>query len=245
MYIATQGDNPQKILSKMTPDGKMTALASFEGRFQFLNASQDSYIYASAVVNREKGSGKVLRFDRNGGIEVISEGFTQPVAITFDLHQNLYVVDAMAKKVYQITSKGKKSVFIDLESSPDAAGNLYHGMDFDREYRNLYVAGINITGGTGNLLKFPIDGQGKPGNPEVMARQNALHVVVADDGNVYATGYNGSLLILGNGGATTVLRRDPLLANAMNLCFGKKGFDENILYVNTFDKIVKVRLNNK
>jgi sugar lactone lactonase YvrE len=241
MYIASHGDNPLKILYRITPDGKMTAIASLDGRFQFLNASQNDYVYASAITSSEKGSGKVLRFSLNGKFSVISEGFIQPVAITFDTNRNLYVVDAMAKKVYRITPKGEKSVFINLESGSVSTDNLYHGMAFDKKCKNLYIAGINIAGGTGNLLKIPVDGQGKPGNPHVMTRQNALHVVVSDNGNVFVTGYNGSLIILGSDGSAEASYRDPLLANGMYLCFGEKRFGKNTLYVNTFEKITRIK----
>jgi hypothetical protein len=106
--------------------------------------------------------------------------------------------------------------------------------------QNLYIAGINIAGGMGNLLKIPVDKLGKPGNPQVMTRQNALHVAVSDNGKVFVTGYNGLLIILGNNGSMNSYR-DPLLVNGMYLCFGEKRFGKNTLYVNTFEKITRIK----
>jgi hypothetical protein len=153
------------------------------------------------------------------------------------MEDNMFVIDAMTKRVYKISPSKEKSVFIDLGINPDVPDNYYHGIDFDGECKNLYIAGL-ATGNTGNLLKYPINDEGGTDEPIIISDHYSKHVVVHNN-VVYSTIDSNSLLIINEDGSQKVIN-DPLLKDGMNLSFGLKEFGENTLYINTFDKIVKV-----
>ena len=107
----------------------------------------------------------------------------------------------MTKKVYKISSSNAKSVYLDLGIDADVPDNFYHSIEFDKDYSNLYVAGLN-TGGRGNLLKYPIDDDNKPGRPIIMNSHFSKHLVIRND-VIYVTIDDGSLLIINKEGPGT------------------------------------------
>jgi hypothetical protein len=92
----------------------------------------------------------------------VSEGFTHPVGIAFDLEYYMFDIDAMKKQVYKISPSKEKSVFLDLAMNQNVPDNLCHGIDFDSSCKNLFIAGLNACSG-GNLLKYPVNSKGEAG----------------------------------------------------------------------------------
>jgi hypothetical protein len=239
MYTGTIEDQPQKSILRITHDGEISTLISFQCfAIEYIKAAKDDSLYVSAIIDNVEGGAKIFKITRDAKISLFSDGFTQPVGMTFDLEGNLMVVDAMTKKVYKISPSKEKSVFIDLGNITDVPqGNYYHGIDFDRECRNLFIAGLN-TSGKGNLLKFPIKADGTADNPEILSDHYAKHVTTHNN-TTYSTIDDNSLLVIQKNGSQKTIKHS-LLAEGMNLSFGRKDFGENTLYVNTFERIVKV-----
>jgi hypothetical protein len=153
------------------------------------------------------------------------------------MENNLFVIDAMTRKVYKISSTKEKSVFIDLGMNPDVPENFYHGIAFDGDCKNLYIAGLT-TGNNGNMLKYHINNEGTIDEPIIISDHYSKQVVVHNN-VVYSTVDSSSLLIINEDGSQKVIN-NSLLNDGMNLCFGQKEFGENTLYINTFNKIVQV-----
>jgi hypothetical protein len=238
MYVGTIENLAQKRILRITHDGKISTFISIECfAIEYLKTGKNDTVYASIITNNIEGGAQIVKIPQDGTSSLFSDGFTQPVGITFDLKDNMYVVDAMTKKVYKITPSKEKSVFIDLGMNPEVPDNFYHGIDFDDEYRSLYIAGLN-TGNMGNLLKYPINAEGEPGEPIIISDHYSKHVVVHNN-VVYSTIDVSSLLIINEDGTQKVIN-NPLLNEGMNLSFGQKEFGDNTLYINTFNKIVKV-----
>ena len=238
MYVGTIEDRAQKRILKITHNGRISTFKFIECfAIEYLKVGKNDTVYASVITDNVEGGAQIVKIAQDTIMSVVSENFTQPVSLAFDLQDNLFVVDAMAKRVYKISPSKEKSVFIDLGMSQNVPDNFYHGLDFDGECKNLFIAGLN-TGITGNLLKFPINAEGDPDEPVIISDRYSKHVVVHNN-VVYSTIDNSSLMIINEDGSQKVVN-DLLLKDGMNLSFGRKESGDNTLYVNTFDKIVKV-----
>jgi len=238
MFVATYENQPQKRILKINHDGLISTLISFDCfAIEYIKTDKYDSIYASVIIDGMEGSAKIFKMARDDRMSLVAEGFTQPVGITFDPDDNMLVIDAMAKKVYKINPAKEKSVYIDLGSDADVPDNFYHSIEFDNDYTNLFIAGLN-TGGRGNLLKYPINDDNKPDKPVIVSNHYSKHVVVHND-VVYVTVDNSSLLIINEKGSQQLIN-NTLLTNAGNLSFGQKEFGENTLYINASDKIVEV-----
>jgi hypothetical protein len=238
MYVGTIENRAQKRILKITHDGRISIFKFIECfAIEYLKAGKNDTVYASVIIDNVEGGAQIVKIAQDTTMSLVSEGFTQPVGITFDLEDNIFVIDAMTKIVYKISPSKEKSVFIDLGLNQNMPSNYYHGLDFDGECKNLFIAGLN-TGITGNLLKYPININGDPGEPVIISDHYSKHVVVRNN-VVYSTIDNNSLLIINEDGSQNVVN-NPLLKDGMNLSFGRKEFGDNTLYINTFDKIVEV-----
>jgi hypothetical protein len=238
MYVGTIENLAQKRILRITHDAKISTFLSIECfAIEYIKAGKNDTVYASVIISNTEGGAQIVKIAPDATFSLFSEGFTQPFGITFDQEENVYVVDAMTKKVYKLTPSGEKSVYIDLGMNPDVPDNFYHSIDFDDECRNLYIAGLN-SHNTGNILKYPINSEGEPGEPIIISDHYSKHVVVHNN-SIYSTVESSSLLIINQDGSQRLVN-NPLLKEGMNLSFGQKEFGENTLYINTFNKIVKV-----
>jgi hypothetical protein len=238
MYVATYEEQAPKRILKITHDGSISTFLSIECfAIQNLIADKNDSIFASIIIEAVDGGGQIFKITQDAKRALVSDGFTQPVGIAFDPEDNLFVVDAMQKKVYKISPAKEKSVFIDLENTSGVPDNFYHSIAFDNECTNLYIAGQN-TGNRGNILKFPINSEGKPGNPSIISNRYSKHLVVHNN-VVYAT-VDASNLIIVNPDGSQQLVQNPLLIDSGYLSFGQKVFGEHTLYINTTDRIVEV-----
>jgi hypothetical protein len=238
MYVATYEEQAPKRILKITHDGSISTFLSIECfAIQNLIADKNDSIFVSVIIEEGDGGGQIFKITQDAKMSLVSEGFTQPVGIAFDQEDNLFVVDAIQKKVYKISPAKEKSVFIDLGNTSEVPDNLYHSLAFNNEYTNLYIAGLN-TGNKGSLLKFPINSGGNPGNPEIISNRFSKHVVVHNN-IAYATVEVSNLLIVNTDGSQQLVQ-NPLLVDGGYLCFGQGEFGEQILYINTTHKIVEV-----
>jgi len=246
IYVAAGGSQPIKNVYLINGKLDLDTICRIECfGIPFLKYAFDNTLYASVILERGKNNASILKIAPDKSIIKIAEGFIQPVGITFDSKNNLYVIDAMQKKVFKISSDNKKSQFIDLEQFPISKEILYHGIDFNIEKNRLFISGISITGGTGNLLKFDINDNGQlAGAPTVIFNGNCKHVISSKN-MIIATINTSSLLIKDLNSGSTRIIDDKLLLNAMTLSPGVIESGDNNIYLNAFDKIVKVSILHK
>jgi hypothetical protein len=239
MYVATVGDNPIKYILKINNNQDRDTICSIECfAIQFLKAAPDNSILASVVIERGKNNSQLLKISGKNTITIISDGFIQPVGMTFDSGNNLYLVDAFLKKVFRLTADNKKSIFIDMTRFQVSKEVLYHGIDFNKDKNLLFLSGINIIGGKGNLLMFRIDPSGQVTDPPtVIFDGNCKHVITHKD-LLFATVNTNSLLIKDLISGSSKIIDDKLLTNGMTMSFGTGDFGEEKLYINAFDRIV-------
>jgi hypothetical protein len=240
MYVAESGSQPLKRIFKIDSSRKIDTVLSLKCfAFQYLKAGTDNSIYASIVFERGKDNASIMKISANDKISLVATGFTQPVAMTFDAQNNLYVVDAMQRKVFKITPENKKSIFLDIDQFPTFKTILYHGLNLNLEYNRMFLAGINING-VGNLLMFNIKPEGNLIEvPKIVGTFNCKQVISAHD-KLFATVNTNSLLIKDLANEHTNIIDHQLLTNGMTLSFGLKDFGDHILYINAFDRILKV-----
>jgi hypothetical protein len=250
MYVATHGSGPADIgkfgikgIMRISPDGTRSIVANYECfAFQYLKHRKDGSILASVVREARSANNEVVRITQDGKISTFADGFVQPGGITFDALGNVYIVDAETNMVYKIDASNYKSTFIDINATAHITSKIYfHGLEFDTSSNCLYLVGLSATQARGKILKYPVSKDGSPGVPVLVAESVApLHITLDGKGNAFATVNKNSILyIRENGTAQELQCQGPLFVGAM-LEFGGKGFDETSLYVNAFDKIVKV-----
>jgi hypothetical protein len=240
MYVAESGSHPLKRIFKIDTSRKIDTVLSLKCfAFQYLKAGPDNSIYASVVIDSGQDNASVMKISAESKISLVATGFTQPVAMTFDIHNNLYVVDAMQRKVFKITPENKKTIFLDIGQFPGFKDILYHGLDLDIENKRMILAGINFNG-AGNLLMFNINPKGELiEEPAILDTSNCKQVISAHN-KLFATVNSNSLLIKDLGNGQTNIIDHQLLTNGMTLSFGSKDFGADKLYINAFDRILKV-----
>jgi DNA-binding beta-propeller fold protein YncE len=243
MYIAESGSMPVKKILRISPRKETDTVCSIQCfAVQFLKCSDDGSLYASVVVDRGKKNACILKINPGKDLSAVSEGFIQPVGLAFDSKNNLYVADAIAGKVYKITPEGKRTVFIDMKNDPSLKDVLYHGIDIDQGRNQIFLAGINISGGTGNLLMYSIDQDGLPHKDySIVAEGNCKHVVSGNN-MIISTVNNGQLFVKDLADGSSEFIKDSLLTNSMTLSFAPEAFYKGSLFVNCADKIVEIDL---
>ncbi len=252
MYVATHGSRPEdigkkgaKYIMRLSPDGTRSTIATYQCfAFQYLKYGSDGSIYASVVTDFGSMGGEVVRITKDGRVSTVSNGFIQPGGITFDSSGNLYVVDAQSNIVYKIDSSNNKSVFIDINSTAHISSKFYfHGLEYDVTSNSVYAVGLAEGQAKGKILKYPVGKDGSPGDPAVIAEPyNAIHITLDGHGNAFATVNRNSILYIRENGTAKELPCQGAYFEGSALEFGSRGFDKACLYVNAFDKVVKVDL---
>ncbi len=250
MYVATHGNGPADIgkfgikgIMRISPDGTRSIVANYECfAFQYLKYRKDGSILASVIRDAGSAGNGVVRITQDGRVSTFADGFVQPGGITFDALGNVYVVDAETNTVYKIDAFNRKSTFIDINATAHITSKIYfHGLEFDASSNSLYLVGLSATQTRGKILKYPVGKDGSPGVPVLVAESvTPLHVTLDGKGNAFATVSKNSILYIRENGTAQEFQCQGPLFTGYTLEFGGKGFDETSLYVNAFDKIVKV-----
>jgi DNA-binding beta-propeller fold protein YncE len=250
MYVATHGNGPAdigkfgvKAIMRISPDGTRSIVANYQCfAFQYLKYKKDGSILASVVRDAEGAGNEVVRITKDGQVSTFADGFVQPGGITFDALGNVYVVDAETNTVYKIDASNHKSTFIDINASAHVTSKIYfHGLEFDASSNCLYLVGLSATQARGKILKYPVGKDGSPGVPVLVAESvTPLHVTLDGKGNAFATVNKNSILYIRENGTAQEFQCQGSLFDGYALEFGGKGFDETSLYINAFDKIIKV-----
>jgi hypothetical protein len=228
---------------RISPDGTRSIVANYQCfAFQYLKYGRDGSIFASVIRGSGSGDGEVVRITKEGNISTFADGFVQPVGITFDAQGNVCVVDARTNTVYKIDASNNKSAFIDINATAHITSKIYfHGLEFDTSSDCFYVVGLSATQATGKILKYPVGKNGSPGVPVLVAEPvTPIHVTLDGKGNAFATVNKNSILYIRENGTAKEFRCEGPLFEGSALEFGGKGFDEAGLYINAFNKIMKV-----
>lgn len=239
--VATIDNSPIKKILKIDENLKIDTIFSLKCfSIQFLCMGPDNSLYVSYVIDRGKDNASLLKINSDSTSEVISDGFIQPVGISFDPNDNVYLVDAMLRKVYKISPNNSKTIFIDLDNYPETRNILYHGLTINNENHVLFLAGINLSGGIGNVIMFKLDDEWKIWNsPSIFYIGNCKHLITHKN-KVYVTVNSSSLLIKDLFSGKSNLIDHPLLLNGMEISFGGKQVGTETIYVNTHDRIIKL-----
>ncbi len=225
MYIVTAPETGNGTLSKVTPDGKVTAVAVIEGNFigPGIYIDSDNSIFITA-------GDDLLTIFPDGKTKIIAEGFSRCIDVKTDKRKNIYVADDLQNTIYIVTPSGKKNIFY----KGDTVGSfILTCIAFDSSSENLYAREGN------SILKFHIKSDGTSGEPEVIINNTKMFYLCMDNNdNLYASTLDNVIKIDTSGKAQFLSQTS--LKTSLGLAIGGKGFDENSLYVAVEDGIIKV-----
>jgi hypothetical protein len=136
-------------------------------------------------------------------------------------------------KILKIRSNGRSSIFID-GNSIDFKLEAVVGLEFDSTMKHLYVCD-GKRGGTGKLIRIPIQASGSPGIPEIIFKKNKYrpeYVSINKRNNIVIKGpENDSFVFLKRDLTSIIIECKNIgYAEIETIAFGKKGFNENSIY---------------
>jgi sugar lactone lactonase YvrE len=227
MYVACNNFDIRKI----APDGKISPFSHINPQFVGPGMAwdkNDNLLIADG--------NNILKINRRGVMTELLGGFTRAFDIKVDHEGNMYVADDIEGRVYRITPSLQKTVFLDRKP-PQPFWFLLAGIDFDRDYANLYL-GERLTG---RIFKYPVLADGRAGPPLLVAEGiTTLRTIALDEaGNIYAlTDFPILVRIAPEGRRTDMAMRD--VVDPEGMAFGRGGFDDKSLYVSNRLGITRV-----
>ena len=192
----------------------------------------DNNIYAAA-------GDRILKIDPDGNVHTHIkddfEGEWGACDVKFDDKGNMYVVHG--KKVEKYDRDKKKTTIVD-GADGEVQLRAAIGIGFDQEYKNMYLS--DLFGG--KVLKYPMNSDGNLGEPKIFdGIMNPEYIAVDKKGCAFVTlPGRGGLAKINPDTSMEILTCQNELAEPTTLAFGKKGFDEDSLYVISKGKIYKV-----
>lgn len=222
MYVGNRGTNT---ISRVTKEGTAEDFAKLEcAELLCLTVDKENNVYAA-------GKDKVFKISLRGEVTELAGGFSCADDLRLDLQGNIYLTDSYENRVYKITPDLEKSIYIDSDQSIDKLGSGWHitGITFDKEYENLYIARMK----KGEILKYPINSDGSPGEPEIILKdiKEPDHLEMDKQGRLYITLFrSGSLIRVDRAGSVEYLC-DGEMHYATGIVLGRSGFDEKSAYV--------------
>ena len=174
MYIITAPLTGNGTLSKVTPDGNVTAIAVLEGNFIgpgiCIDNSNDIFITVGD---------KLLKVSPDGNTKIIADGFSICFDVKVDKDGNIYVADDFKGTIYKITPAGKKDIFYES----DTAGQfVLTSIIIDSRNENLYEREGN------RIIKLKIKSNGTSEKPEVIIDNTKIFYLCTDNNNtIYAS----------------------------------------------------------
>ncbi len=237
------GNKEEKSVYKVAPDGKIEKFVALDDTFTNTEvwnmvAGPDGNLYAAA-------SGRILKISPDGAVQTLLEenfgGNWGACDLKFDGQGNLYV--AHDDRVSKYAPNLEKTVFIDGAAEATKIQTAV-GLAFDKKYENLYV--VDCLGM--KVLRCPMNGDGTHGAPQIfdLAPHVPEYVALDENGAAFISAPESNALIkLFPDGRTELLPCENKLAFPQTLSFGKKGFDENSVYVGNKGKTVQVAVGTK
>jgi DNA-binding beta-propeller fold protein YncE len=224
MYMVTAPETGNGMLSKVTPDGKVTHIAVIEGNFigPGIYIDNEDNIFIAA-------GDRLLNVSPEGKIKIIADGFSRCFDVKLDKDKNIYLADDLQNTIYKITS-GKKDIFY----KGDTTGSfVLTGIVIDCENENLYAREGN------RILKFHLQTNITQDKPEVILDKAGMFYMYMDNNNnIYASTLNNVIKV--DTGRNVQYLSQKALKTSIGLAAGGRGFDENSLYVAVEDGIIKL-----
>jgi len=224
MYMITAPPTGNGTLSKVTPDGKITAIAVLEG----------SFIGPGIYIDNNKGiyitvGNKLLKVSPDGNTETIADGFSLCFDVKLDNNGNTYVADDLKGIIYKIAPSGKKDIFF---KSDTTGPFVLTSIVIDSNNENLYAREGN------RIIKFKINSDSTSEKPEVIIDNTKMFYLCRDNNNnIYASTIE-NVIKIDTSGNIKYLSQKPL-KTSIGVAVGGKGFDEKSLYVTVEDGIIK------
>ncbi|MBH1939948.1 SMP-30/gluconolactonase/LRE family protein [Mobilitalea sibirica] len=242
MFVAKDGE-----LVKVTPSGEVRTFCSLQelpkGKDYYFNSpliwdmtfDQQGNILAAA-------QDRILHITPEGTVSTLIredfKGFLGASGIEFDKQGNFYITNGSTIDKY--TPDLAKTTFID-SSKGETSYSSFFSLEFDPDYNNLYVTDFNSK----SLLKYSIDTEGNvQDNPEVIIKnpiKNSgvfgapLNITFSDKDHMYVS-IDGmaQIMKIDNEGGIEFLKLGNIISNHI-IAFGGKGFDEESIYITTFN----------
>ncbi|MBN1415757.1 MAG: hypothetical protein JW973_11705 [Bacteroidales bacterium] len=225
MYMITAPNTGNGTLSRVTPDGKITAIAVLEGSFIGPGITIDNNNDIFITVGD-----KLLKVSPDGNIKTIADGFAVCIDVKIDKNCNIYVADDFSGTIYKISPAGEKDIFY---KSDTTGPFVLTSIIIDSNDENLYARDGD------RIIKFEINSNDPAVKPEVIIDNTKIFYLCTDDNNnLYASTLDNVIKIDFNG-KIQYLSPKPL-KTSIGLAVSSKGFDEGSLYVTVEDGIIKL-----
>ncbi len=225
MYMITAPETGNGTLSKVTPDGKITAIAVLEGSFM----GPGIYIDNNNGIFIAVGD-KLLKVSPDGNTKIIADGFSLCFDVKVDNNGNIYAADDLKGIIYKITPSGKKDIFF---KSDTTGPFVLTSIVIDSNNENLYAREGN------RIIKLKINSDSTSEKPEVIIDNTKMFYLCRDkNNNIYASTIDNAIKI-DTSRTIKYLSQKPL-KTSIGVAVGGKGFDEKSLYVTVEDGIIKL-----
>ncbi len=241
MYVAKDQE-----LLKITPDGLVTSLCSF----QDLPNRKDYYFKSPLIWDMTfdnegnilaAAQDRILKITPEGQVTTLIredfKGFLGASGIECDEEGNIYITNG--SKIEKYSSELKKTTLVDGVKNGYTSS---FSLEFDPDYKNLYVSDFY----TKSLLRYEIDETGNVSEePVVLVKEPIknsgdfgapLNIVFASSGSIYVS-IDGMAQIMRmdkSGEVEYLALGDTSISNHI-IAFGGKGFNEECLYITTFN----------
>jgi len=225
MYMITAPETGNGTLSKITPDGKITAIAVLEGSFM----GPGIYIDNNNGIFITVGN-KLLKVSPDGNTKIIADGFSLCFDVKVDNNGNIYAADDLKGIIYKITTSGKKDIFF---KSDTTGPFVLTSIVIDSNNENLYAREGN------RIIKFKINSDSTSEKPEVIIDNTKMFYLCRDNNNnIYASTLDNAIKI----DTTRKIKylSQKSLKTSIGVAVGGKGFYEKSLYVTVEDGIIKL-----
>lgn len=229
---------------KINPQGEITTFVSFKDITPKKNYFFSSPLVWDMVMDDKKNifaaaQDRIIKISESGEVTTLVEdsfdGFLGASGLEMDPKGNLYFTNG--SKIVKYTPEGEQLVWLDGRKF---GFNSFFSLRFDPGYENLYATDFD----TSSLVKITLDADGNALNPQLIIREpikNArpygapLNMVFSRNGDLYSSlDCRSHVLKVDKDGNTEIIR---ILIPAENhfIAFGGKGFDENSIYVTSYN----------
>ncbi len=232
MLVTCAGDNS---IQMITPDRQVSQYVKLDcKKLSGMCVDENNNLIVA-------GCDKVFRVNDSKQAEVIAEGFKSALDVAVGADNTIYVLDGLSNKIYKINSSGEKEVFINkISNSSVTEKPLATGLCFDKYHQNLYVSKIE----DGEVVKYPINSDGTPGQPELFITgiTKPYNMVIDKNGNFYLTLYfeSGLMKYDTQGNITSIA--EGTFSQPAGICFGNSDYDDKSVFVADYGrgKVFKV-----
>ena len=210
-------------LSTVTPDGKITNIATVEGTFigPGITISDSGAIFIPA-------GDRLLKFTADGKSQIIANGFIRCFDVKLDRKGNIYVADDIKGVVYKITADGTKEI---LYISNHPGQFMLTSLCLDHRQENLFVRD------GGKLLKFSLGTCANIVTPTIVLDSTNIFYFCNDSSdNIYASTIKSAIKLDTLGNIENLSSEE--LKTSLGVAIGCKEFGDGKVYVTVDDGIV-------